>query len=243
MEIVNKILKLSGILGILSVCCLGFSGVKYFNTKGSYISVNGLADRVIKSDEATIRIAFDVEGNKLSDMKANLSSTSTEVIGFLHKHGFTDEEIVSSSDEITDRLADRYARYSSQTAEKPENRYSVNRTIVVKTKKVDDAQQLSSQLVELYEKDICVSIVTKYSSSDFSKIRLDLLTEAVNDAKLRVKKIESASGIKTKGIKSVTTGRFVILNANSTGERDWSDGEDSYMKRYRIVVTVVLDKE
>ncbi len=242
MEIVNKVLKLSCILGILSVCCCVLAGIKHIKTKDSYISVNGLADRIIKSDEATLSVMFDVEGNKFSDIKTTLSSTSAEVIAFLHKYGFTDEELVSTRDEITDRIADRYYRYNNSSVEKPENRYSIRRTIVVKTKQVDVARQLSSHLSDLYDKDICVSISEKYSSSDPSKIRLELLSEAINDAKARASKIANASGVKTTGIKSIATGRFSILDADSIA-REWSDGEDTYLKRYRVVVTVSFNKE
>ena len=242
MEVVNKMLKLSGILGIFSLCCIGFSGLKYIKAGRSYISVNGLADRIIKSDEATLALSFNLEGNKLSDVKTSLSSTSVEVINFLHKYGFTDEEVVTTNDEITDRIADRYARYGNNSSEKPENRYSITRTIHVKTKKVDAARQLSSHLVDLYEKDICVNINSKFSTSDFSKIRLELLSDAVNDAKLRAQKIADASGTKIRGVREISTGRFIILDADTTSTYEWSDGERSYMKRYRIVINASFDR-
>lgn len=242
MDIVNKVLKLSGVLGIFTLCCLGFSGLKLIKAKSSYISVNGLADSVIKSDEATLGLSFKIEGNKLSDIKTNLSNIGSEVLSFLHKYGFTDDEIVSSTDEITDRIADRYNRYNSSNIEKPENRYSLERTIIVKTNKVDAARQLDSHLGDLYEKDICISISAKYASSNFEKIRLALLNDAVNDAKVRAQKIASAAGVTLNSIQSIATGRFMILDAD-TMARDWSNGEDSFMKRYRVVISASFDKK
>ncbi len=243
MDIVNKVLKLSSVLGIFAVCCLGFSVKDIMKQRTSHVCVNGLADRVIKSDEATLKVTFTVESNKMSDLKAALASTADKVKDFLHKYGFTDNEMVESSDEITDRLADRYYRYSSASVEKPENRYELKRTIVVKTKQVDAARDLSSHLSDLYEQDICATTSVTFSSSDFAKIRLELLDEATQDAKIRAKKIADAAGIKIKGLRNIATGRFSIFNATeNTIDRDWSDGERSYLKRYRIVVSATFDR-
>lgn len=245
MEVVNKVLKLSGVLGIFAMCCLGYSVKDLMKQRNSHICVNGLADRVIKSDEAKLNISFTVEGNKMSDLKTTLASTSGKVIEFLHKYGFNDDEVAETSDEITDRLADRYARYGGgNNVEKPENRYELKRTITVKTKQVDAVKSLNSHLSDLYEQDICATASASYSSSDFAKIRLDLLDEATTDAKVRVKKIAEAAGVKVRGLRNISTGKFTVLNAdeNRLDGDYWSDGERSYLKRYRIIVNATFDR-
>ena len=239
---INKILKLSGVLGIVVACGVAFSVLDMVKHRRSTINVNGLADRVIKSDEAVLSISFTVESNKLSDLQSDLTQRTSVVTDFLRKYGFSADEITETSDEITDRLADRYYRYSSASVEKPENRYSLSRKLIVKTKQVDIARGLNSHLTDLYAQNIDAKIDISYLSSDFEKIRLDLLGEALEDAKGRAEKLAKISNQRISGLRTISTGRFIILDGENFTTREWSDGEHSYMKRYRVILNATFDK-
>ena len=85
----------------------------------------------------------------------------------------------------------------------------------------------------------------KYSIKNFDDIKLQLIREAIEDARNRAELISKTSGYKLFKLRNVTTGKFNIINADisSFSDCNWSDGESSYKKRLRLIITATYDKE
>ena len=236
----NVINKITGLLGIVCFTIVAFEGLNVIKQNKSTITVYGLADHIVTSDRAKMILNFVESGNDINNLNEKLYKYQKIIIEFLKKQGIDEKEIQDGSVDIEDNY---YRYYYEKNGKLPEIRYKATRTLVVDTNKVDIVRDLN--VSKLLENNILITIEAKYSYSKFDDLKLQLIENATKDAMERAKHLSKVTGCKLKKLRNLSTGKFNILDGdNATMERDaWSDGENSYKKRYRVIVNVTYDKE
>lgn len=82
----------------------------------------------------------------------------------------------------------------------------------------------------------------EYYYSKLPELRIELIPDAINDAKLRAQKIAEGSGKKIGVIKSANLGVVQVLPVNSTEVSDWGTYDTSTIeKEVMIPVTVIFE--
>ena len=239
MGIINKI---SGLLGVLCIAVLGYECIDTMKQSRSIIQVYGLADKIVESDHAIMTIKVREEGNSLNVINEKLDKSKYKVQEFLIKQGFKESEITDRGTNIEDDYQNwRYSNSSTL----PTNRYKVEQIIRVESDNIDLVRNVNSNMSKLLSENIFVNVNTKYSCKDYSKIRLQLIEEATADAEARAQSVAKATGCKIHGLRRLSTGKFNILDGDDSASdsREWSDGENSYTKRFRIIIDAVYNKD
>ena len=219
------------LLGIAVFGIIGYQAIEVIENNGKYIATNGLADRVVKSDSAKLTLSIVNETDSLKDVQTKRKSDKKIVIDFLLNCGFKSEEIKDGSINIEDQF-----RYFDKVEGK--KKYKVTDYIVIETKNVDLTKKSLSEISSLIDKDVCVENSVKYFYKDIDKLRIEMIEDAAKDSKVRADHIAKTSGNKVIGLRNFSTGKFSIFSEDSstTSENDCSDGENSVMKRIRVVV-------
>ena len=240
MSIINKI---TGLFGIACFTILGYEGIQVMKHNRSVLTVYGLADKVVTSDRAVISLKFTENGNNINNVNEKLSKNKELICKFLNKHGIDTKEIQEDNVEIQDNYYEYY--YNNKDGKIPEIRYKITKTLVVDTDKVDLIKSLPSKITSLLKDNIFVTTNIKYSYTKFDDLKLKLIGEAAKDAMDRAKHIEKVTRCNLKKIRNLSTGKFNILDGSNTraDNENWSDGENAYKKRYRVIVNVTYDKD
>ena len=240
MSIINKI---TGLFGIACFTILGFEAIQVMKQNKSTITIYGLADKIVISDKAKMYLIISENGNDMEKLNEKLKKDKEVIYDFLKKQGIDEKEIQEDSVELQDNYYQYY--YSNKEGKIPEIRYKITKTFVVNTKKVDTIRVLKSKITSLLENNIFVTTTVKYSYSKFDDLKLKLIEEATKDAMERAEHLSKVIGSNLKRVRNLSTGKFNILNGenNTPDDTNWSYGEDSYKKRYRIIVNVTYDKD
>ncbi|MGB4645748.1 MAG: SIMPL domain-containing protein [Dictyoglomaceae bacterium] len=109
----------------------------------------------------------------------------------------------------------------------------LRQTVEIQSNDLEKITSLAKNFQELLDKGVNFSTQSlEYYYSKLPELRVDLLTEAMNDAKARAEKIAQSSGQKVGSLKSASMGVVQVLAPNSTEVTDYG----SYN-------TVTIDKE
>ena len=121
--------------------------------------------------------------------------------------------------------------------------YSANLNFEVKSKDVDLVKKLSTEIQELTNNGIQISIFNpEYFYSDLASIKIDLLNEASKDARQRAQSMLSATNAKVGKVKSMRMGVFQItpIDSNSVSNMGLND-TTTIDKKVTAVANVVFN--
>lgn len=238
----NVINKITGLLGVICFTIVAFEGINLMKQNKSTITVYGLSDYIVTSDRAKMTLDFTESGNDITEINEKLVKNQKIIYEFLKKQGIDDAEIQENSVEIEDNY---YRYFYEKNGKVPEIRYKIIKKLIIDTDKVDIIRAIQSNITKLLESNIFITTSTNYSYSKFDDLKLTLIENAAKDAMERAKHLSKVTGCKLKKLRNLSTGKFNILSGdNATADRDaWSDGENTYKKRYRVIVNATYDKD
>ena len=237
---------ITNIIGIACLTCLGYSAIQMHQQRSSFIKVYGLADIVLESDYADLCIRIKQDGNDIKGTSDKIRDQLLIVARFLKDQGYEENEI--SEDAI--KIKDNYLEYNqnrryNNDSEPPITRFNFTKLINVRTNKMSKIKTTLSDISELVNKGLFITTTVSYTCSDYDKIRIKLVREATADSLVRANAIAEATNYKITGLRNLSTSRLTILDAdNTSGENghDWSDGEKSFRKRFRMIVEANYNK-
>lgn len=237
---------ITGMLGVLCFAALGYEALHIVQKKSSLIKVYGLADIVLESDMADLSIKIQEEGNDIKSASDKMQNAIITVAHFLKKQGYDNSEISENATEILDKYPTYYREKKyNKDIEKPNTRYDLTKSITIRTKKIDKVKTTLSNISDLLNEGLFVTTHVSYSCSDYDQIRVKLVQEATADSLARANAIANVTNSKITGLYNLSTGRLKILSAdNNTDESSsWSDGEQSFRKRFRMIVEANYGKD
>ena len=205
----------------------GFLGSRMNN---QYVEVKGLAERVVKSDEAALTINVKLVNNDLTQLYDAVAKNQAATKQFLLAQGFKAEEISMNPITITDNQSISY----NQNQEMP--RYSADTGVTVSTYLVDNVAQALQKTNDLVAQGVVVTssnVMFRYSK--LNEIKRPMLEEATKSARNAAESFAMDSKTSLGKIQHASQGLFTITDANST-----YDSGTSIMKKVRIVTMLQL---
>lgn len=193
-----------------------------------FIQVKGLAERVVKADQAIWTIHFKLVNDDLAALYQGLETTQNKTRAFLQKAGFKDNEISVDTVTVTDNQSNSY----NQNENLP--RYSADGGLTIGTSEVDRVLQTAQKTGELVQQGIVVtssSAIYRYTS--LNDIKPQMLDDATASAHEAAMSFASHAKAQLGDIRRAMQGLFTIADANST-----YDSGTSIMKKVRVVTTV-----
>lgn len=204
------------------------SAIRDFKLADRYVEVKGLAEREVPADLAIWPVTYNLAADSLENLESELARTDEAVIAFLKLHGFGDGEISRTPPRITDYLAQGY-----NAGNRPENRYSAERTLTLKTRQVDAARRALQNAGDLVGQGVVLGPAwgsnAQFLFTGLNDIKPEMIAAATADARRAAAQFAEDSGSAVGAIKRARQGYFNVE------ERDPSTPE---VKVVRVVTTV-----
>jgi hypothetical protein len=240
----------SGVLGaaIVGLCLLvGLSVAGYFVGRGAtrfrsdtrVVTVKGLVEREVKSDQAVWTLGLRRASETLQDAHARISTDRAAAVAFLEKQGFPDAEIERQPTRTVDKLAREYG----QPQPSDRFRYVVTTAVVVRTARVDLVRTALGMTEDLLKAGVVLdgeregAANPRYVVSKFNDLRPQLLAEATKNARATAQQFAADSGARVGDIRSANQGSIQIFGLDGGDESAPFSPTSTPVKRIRVVCT------
>ena len=223
----------SAVLGGLLAVGMVWSGsylkqaAQVWESSSRVVTVKGLAEREVKADLALWPLHFSVNANQLTGLHEALANDERKIRAFLTAQGFPADQVSVTSPQVTDLYANSY------NAQRPDERYRAEATVLVRSPKVDLVKQSASLTGELVREGILLSADyayrTEFLFTGLEAIKPDMIAAATADARRAAQQFAEDSGSTVGRIKHASQGYFSISDL------------DSYtpdIKKVRVVTTI-----
>lgn len=209
-----------------------------------YVSVKGLVERQVKSDQAVWSIGYKQAGDELSSVYSKTESDKKAILDFLRQEGLSGSEIQIGIPHVVDTQSNEYGN-----GNRAPHRFIVEQEIIVNTNQVDKVAAAAQKTVSLLQKGI---ILTNdrgqgltYKFSGLNTIKPDMITEATRNARAAADRFALDSGSKVGSIRQANQGVFSILAADpengfsdDAGGGSSANSDSSLVKTVRVVTSV-----
>jgi uncharacterized protein len=195
---------------IVAAALMSWSAVRIKNSDHT-IEVTGSARQTITSDRVIWSTGVAYQSPTLQGSYQALSSGIARVKEYLMTQGIVDEEITLGPVK-TQRLTVRGA-----DGKEAEGNYQLEQTLTIATKDIKRVERLAREVTQLINEGIPVeSNAPQYFVTDLADKKVQMLSEASKNARLRAEKIAESVGSHIGGIRSADMGVLQITPAGST---------------------------
>lgn len=203
----------------------GLTGSRQYSR---FVEVKGLAERVVKSDEAIWTLNIKLVNNALPALYQSIDDAQNKTRQFLNKQGFKNSEISTNPVTVVDAQSVNY----NQSENLP--RYSADTGLTVSTSNVDHVAAAAQKTGDLVQQGIVVTNSNAmYRFNDLNTIKPAMLDEATKSANETAQSFAKNALASLGYIRRATQGLFTITDANSS-----YDSGNAIMKKVRVVTTV-----
>ncbi len=231
----NK-LWLPTILGVSLVLSSIFVSVALskIRSTGNNLSVTGSTSKEVTSDTAKFSGSF-TRTAKISGLKygyEQMKSDLAYVKSFLKEQGVDEAGITFS----TVSMFENY-KYNSNGYES-EKEYNLTQNVEVSSTNIDQITNLAQATQKLIDKGVIFTTnAPQYFYSKLPALRVELLSAAMADARVRAEQITKGSGSSVGTLSSASSGVVQVLPANSLEISDYGAYDTSTIKK-NVMVTV-----
>jgi len=220
------------ILGLSLVLSAVIASTTFYKLRSmDYLTTTGSAKKAVVSDKVkwSSNITRAVKESTIKDGYVKMEADLKEVKAFLTKSGIEETSI------------DVSPIYMNEVWEQnpgPEKKYNLTQNIEIQSTDVEKISQLAKNTSEIIQKGIFISAnPPEYYYSKLPEARVELLADAVGDAKARAQQLAVAGGKKIGVLKSASSGVVQVLAPNSIDISDYGMYDTSKINK-EIMVTV-----
>ncbi len=203
------------------------SAIRDFRLADRFVEVKGFAEREVPADLAIWPVSYQLAANSLGELREQMRQADEAVIAFLKLRGFTDEEISRNPPRINDQWMHLYGD------QRPANRYTAERTLTLKTRRVEATTRALQESAELIDQGVVLAPgwgqAAQFLFTGLEAIKPMMIAEATADARRAAAQFAEDSDSRVGDIRTARQGFFSIT------ERDPSMPET---KLVRVVTTI-----
>jgi len=220
----NNLSKMAWILGLCLIisACIG-AGV-FYQVKGMdrSLTVTGSAKKQVTADIAKWTGSFSRTVFE-ADLKSGYTGMANDLKAV--KKFFVDRGIKETDLVISPVYLDQ--QYRDPSNQGPQQ-YILRQTVELQLKDIKKVTDLAKETQALINQGVIFSpSAPEYYYSNLPQTRIDLLTDAVNDARSRAEKIASAGGRKVGSLKEASVGVTQVTSVNSIDVSDYGTYDTS----------------
>jgi hypothetical protein len=229
----HPLVKLGFILGGSFLIAVILAAVTVFQLRSlnDIVSVTGSAKMEVTSDQAkwTTQISRTVKESGLKAGYAQLATDLSDANAFFKAQGITADELTVTPISMNEVY---------QQNEAAEKQYTLTQTFTVQSNDVAKLTAASNHVADLINKGTIFSTVSlEYYYSKLADSRIQLLSQAIDDAKARAGELAKNSGRGVGTLKNATSGVVQVQSLNSTDVSDYGSYDTSQVEK-QITVTV-----
>ncbi len=221
-----------GISIIISAFILSYTFIR-IRSLDNTLTVTGSARKRVTSDIVKWVGVFTrtVPANSLNKGYQQMSRDLNLVLEFLKKNGIDTNTVIISPVYLEQPWLYSDRQYSRDSI--------LRQTVEVQSNDIRKITELAKNFQELTDNGVAFSTQSlEYYYSKLPELRINLLSEAMQDAKNRAEKIAESTGQKVGPIRSVHMGAVQVLAPNSTEISDYGTYNTSTIEK-EVMVAVV----
>ena len=186
-------------------------------------------------------VIFEKEALSLGDAYSGLEKDRQAVTVYLNSKGIAQEEIVFSAVQTRQNTRAEYnneGRFMGNTF----LGYILSQTITIESREVEKVEKTAREITELLNKEIqFYSQAPRYYFTQLADLKIELISKATEDAKLRAEMIAKNSGATLRNLISANMGIFQITGQNSGEDYSWGGTFNTSAKAKTASITMKLD--
>jgi len=224
---------------VLASFFLGKAYVDRANPDGK-ISVTGSGTSNFTSDLIVWEGQFSRTNANLKQAFEQLISDKKTVEDYLSSKGIPKENIIFNSVQTNERRENNYqnGNYVGSTF----IGYELSQTVKVESTDVELVESVSREVTELLNKGVQFnSYAPRYYYTKLADLKIEMISKATEDAKLRAENIAQNSGGSLGKLKDARMGVFQITGQNSGEDYSWSGSFNTSDKKKTASITMRLE--
>lgn len=205
-------------------------------TSNQFVTVKGYAEKEIMSDLAFWSCEFSVFDKDMVSSYNLLHEHQAKIVEFFEKYGFSKKDLAISS--ISSQRLYKLNEKGWQSNQI--DGYRLSQSILIEDKDIKKIHAMSLASSELLKDGIEIeSHSPEYYYTKINDLKIEMLSEASKDAKIRAEALAKNGGGEVGSIKAASQGVFQITPKNSTDVSDWGWNDVNSMEKViKAVVTV-----
>lgn len=218
---------------VVGAIVVGQAAIKYKEADYT-LSVTGSAKKTVKSDQVIWNMQLS-RLNKLSDVKTTYKQIDADrqiVLDFLKANNIAFENIVVQPASLEQQWD------GPQVNNPQEKLYAVKQMITITSADVDGVTKVANAVQPIIEKGVLLSnLGLQYNYTKLSDERVDMLAEAMKDARERAKSIAASDEQKVGKFVEASSGVVQVLAKGSVDVSDYGSLDTSAIEK-DIMVTI-----
>lgn len=212
-------------------------GMARFKSDVRTVTVKGLVERDVASDQAVWTLAFRRASTSLDEAHSQVAADREAVGKFLRERGFTDAEIEVHPAATVDRHAQDFGGQAP-----PKLRYVVAGSVAVRSARVDLVRASAAATDALLKQGVVLEAQDgranpRYVLARFNELRPQLLADATKNARAIAQQFAADSGAGVGAIQSANQGHIQIFGSDGNDESGGYAPTSTPTKRIRVVST------
>ena len=228
-----------GIAIILSSIFLGKAYVDRKNVDGT-IQVTGLGKVDFSSDLIVWEGRFGAENWDLKEAYITLKKDKEVIKDYLITKGVASENIVFSAVKTNQKVKTKYSTNGNYIGEEF-NGYELSQSVQIESNSVGKIENISREVTELLNKGVnFYSESPRYYYTQLADLKIEMISKATEDARIRAENIAEFSGGKLGALVSAKMGIFQITGQNSKEDYSWGGTFNTSSKEKTASITMKL---
>lgn len=201
----------------------GKASLKEYLTDKNLVEVQGLSERIVKSDIAVVRISLEYRDTDQKRFIAKHTTDKNKLMNCLKKSGITKDDIISDSFDVWED----YGKVRS---------FSGRDTIEIKTADFEKVEAFRKSINQLCsEQQIMCAFNVSYMITNFLPLKMSMLEEASQNARKSAEAAIKTYGNHITSLAHLHQGTVVITGESSSATESY-DNSKSINKKVRLVV-------
>lgn len=211
-------------------------------TPPGVIAVTGSGSEDFTSDLIVWEGTFSQMNMELQTAYERLNADKETVREYLITKGIKEDNLVFNSVQTIEQREPQY-RDGNYVGEIFKG-YLLQQTVKIESKDVAKVEQVSREITELLQKGVQFnSTPPRYYYTKLADLKIQMISAATEDARMRAEKIAENSGSELGSLKSADLGVFQIIGQNSGEDFTWGGAYNTTDKKKTASVTMRLEFE
>lgn len=210
------------------------------NKKAGTISVTGLGKTDFTSDLIVWEARFSQVNADLKQAYADLKKDKEAIVSYFKTKGIAEDAIIFSAVETNKNMKQNYSSEGKYMGQQFTG-YTLSQTLQINSKDVEKVEKLSREVTELLNKGIQLySVAPRYYYTQLEDLKIEMVSKATENARLRAKSISENSGAKLGELSTAQMGIFQITGQNSNEDYSWGGAFNTSSKEKTASITMKL---
>lgn len=230
------------IFGVAIIISSIFLGNAYVdrNKSDGQISVTGLGKTNFTSDLIVWEGRFSTQNIQVKEAYKDLAVERKIITKYLQNKGVAEGQIVFKAVRTTSKTKRKYNSNGDYIGDEFIG-YNLVQAIQIESSEVDKIEKISREITELINQGVTFySDAPRFYYTKLADLKIQMISEATEDARIRAEKIAEYSGGNLGQLRSAKMGVFQITGQNSKEDYSWGGTFNTSSKEKTASITMKL---